>query len=155
MNKVAFSNKVSKLLKAEKLLGNKLVLFVSTKMHKPQFPFWRITLFSMLNFREEPKYQESKWPLVKMVDIQITWDRAIRKNAELDFCQQPVFTGYKTHILVGCDAKQHTCLLVSLPPKKESSLLFSTHSKSFHVTFQSQLLGFRFSLFVVKEFIFQ
>lgn len=36
-----------------------------------------------------------------------------QNKTQIDFCQQPVFTGYKSHILVGYDVKRHTSLLVN------------------------------------------
>ena len=38
--------------------------------------------------------------------------RSMQKQSQ-GFCQQPVFTGYKAHTLVSCDAKHHTSLLLN------------------------------------------
>lgn len=38
--------------------------------------------------------------------------RSMQKQSQ-GFCQQPVFTGYKTHTLVSYDVKHHTSLLLN------------------------------------------
>lgn len=72
---------------------------------------------------------------------------------ELNFCRQPVFTGYKTHTLVSCDAK-----CPHFPPGNWQGPRLAaqhTNSEAFRITDHNQLLGFRFSLLLLKGIYYQ